>query len=55
MTFFERMDETIRRSPVWTSLFRQPYPRDERTRAMAVLHRPVPRYSGILVSAIRES
>ena len=38
MTFFERMDETIRRSPVWTSLFRQPYPRDERTRAMAVMN-----------------
>jgi quinol-cytochrome oxidoreductase complex cytochrome b subunit len=38
VTFFERMDETIRRSPVWTSLFRQPYPRDERTRAMAVMN-----------------
>ena len=27
MSFLERVDQTIRRSPVWRSLFRQPYPR----------------------------
>ena len=29
MSFLERVDQTIRRSPVWRSLFRQPYPHDE--------------------------
>ena len=38
MSFLERMDQTIRRSPVWRSLFRQPYPRDERSRAYAVMN-----------------
>ena len=38
MSFLERMDSTIRRSPVWRSLFRQPYPRDERSRAYAVMN-----------------
>ena len=38
MTFFERVDESIRRSAVWRSLFRQAYPRDERSRAMAVMN-----------------
>ena len=38
MTFFERVDESIRRSAVWRSIFRQPYPRDERSRAMAVMN-----------------
>jgi quinol-cytochrome oxidoreductase complex cytochrome b subunit len=32
------MDETIRRSPVWRSIFRQPYPNDERSRAYAVMN-----------------
>jgi hypothetical protein len=34
----ERVDESIRRSVVWRSLFRQPYPRDERSRAYAVMN-----------------
>jgi len=38
VTFFERVDESIRRSAVWRSIFRQPYPRDERSRAMAVMN-----------------
>ena len=38
MTFFERVDESIRRSAAWRSLFRQPYPSDERSRAMAVMN-----------------
>ena len=38
MSFLERMDHTIRRSPVWRSLFRQPYPNDERSRAYAVMN-----------------
>ena len=38
MSFLERVDQTIRRSPVWRSLFRQPYPRDERSRAYAVMN-----------------
>ena len=37
MSFLERMDQSIRRSPVWRSLFRQPYPNDERSRAYAVI------------------
>jgi ABC-type Na+ efflux pump permease subunit len=32
------MDQSIRRSVVWRSLFRQPYPRDERSRAYAVMN-----------------
>ena len=31
-SFLERVDQSIRRSVVWRSLFRQPYPRDERSR-----------------------
>src|SRR3954465_2827178 len=38
MSFFERVDQTIRRSPVWRSLFRNPYPDDERSRAYAVMN-----------------
>ncbi len=38
MSFLERMDNTIRRSPVWRSIFRQPYPNDERSRAYAVMN-----------------
>ncbi len=38
MSFLERVDLAIRRSPVWRSLFRQPYPRDERSRAYAVMN-----------------
>jgi quinol-cytochrome oxidoreductase complex cytochrome b subunit len=38
VSFLERMDHTIRRSPVWRSLFRQPYPTTSRTRALAVMN-----------------
>ncbi len=38
MSFLERVDQSIRRSVVWRSLFRQPYPRDERSRAYAVMN-----------------
>ena len=38
MSFLERVDQTIRRSVVWRSLFRQPYPRDERSREYAVMN-----------------
>jgi quinol-cytochrome oxidoreductase complex cytochrome b subunit len=38
VSFLERVDHAIRRSPVWTSLFRQPYPNDERSRAYAVMN-----------------
>ena len=38
MSFLERVDQTIRRSPVWRSLFRNPYPDDERSRAYAVMN-----------------
>jgi len=38
VSFLERMDNTIRRSPVWRSIFRQPYPNDERSRAYAVMN-----------------
>ncbi|HLO35225.1 MAG TPA: cytochrome b N-terminal domain-containing protein, partial [Candidatus Deferrimicrobium sp.] len=38
MSFLERVDQTIRRSPVWRSIFRQPYPNDERSRAYAVMN-----------------
>ena len=38
MSFLERVDTAIRRSPVWRSLFRQPYPSDERSRAYAVMN-----------------
>ncbi len=38
MSLLERLDQAIRRSPVWRSLFRQPYPRDERSRAYAVMN-----------------
>ena len=33
MSFLERVDQSIRRSAMWRSLFRNPYPRDERSRA----------------------
>jgi quinol---cytochrome c reductase cytochrome b subunit, bacillus type len=38
VSFLERVDESIRRSVIWRSLFRQPYPRDERSRAYAVMN-----------------
>jgi quinol-cytochrome oxidoreductase complex cytochrome b subunit len=38
LSFLERVDEAIRRSALWRSLFRQPYPADERSRAMAVMN-----------------
>ena len=38
LSFLERVDQSIRRSPVWRSLFRQPYPNDERSRAYAVMN-----------------
>ena len=38
MSFLERVDQSIRRSAVWRSLFRQPYPNDERSRAYAVMN-----------------
>src|SRR6188474_2401154 len=38
VSFLERMDHAMRRSVVWRSLFRQPYPRDERSRAYAVMN-----------------
>ena len=38
MSFLERVDNSIRRSAVWRSLFRQPYPNDERSRAYAVMN-----------------
>jgi quinol-cytochrome oxidoreductase complex cytochrome b subunit len=38
VSFLERVDQSIRRSPVWRSLFRQPYPNDERSRAYAVMN-----------------
>ena len=38
MSFLERVDQSIRRSPVWRSIFRQPYPNDERSRAYAVMN-----------------
>ena len=36
MSFLERIDEGIRRSSVWRSIFRQPYPNDERSRAISM-------------------
>src|SRR4029079_6286770 len=38
VSFLERVDQSIRRSPVWRSIFRQPYPNDERSRAYAVMN-----------------
>ena len=38
VSFLERVDQSIRRSAVWRSLFRQPYPDDERSRAYAVMN-----------------
>jgi len=38
LSFLERVDLAIRRSPVWRSLFRNPYPTDERSRAYAVMN-----------------
>ena len=38
MSFLARVDEAIRRSSFWRSLFRQAYPMDERSRAMAVMN-----------------
>jgi len=38
VSFLERVDQAIRRSGAWRSLFRQPYPNDERSRAYAVMN-----------------
>ena len=38
MSFLERVDQSIRRSPVFRSIFRNPYPNDERSRAYAVMN-----------------
>jgi len=38
VSFLERVDQTIRRSVVYRSLFRNPYPNDERSRAYAVMN-----------------
>ena len=38
MSFLERVDTAIRRSAFWRSIFRQPYPSDERSRALAVMN-----------------
>jgi quinol-cytochrome oxidoreductase complex cytochrome b subunit len=38
LSYLERVDHAIRRSAAWRSLFRQPYPRDERSRAYAVMN-----------------
>ena len=38
LSFLERVDQAIRRSPAWRSLFRNPYPTDERSRAYAVMN-----------------
>ena len=38
MSFLERLDLAMRRSVLWRSLFRQSYPNDERSRAMAVMN-----------------
>jgi len=38
VSFLERMDQAIRRSSAWRSLFRQPYPNDERSRAQNVMN-----------------
>ncbi len=38
MSFLERIDQGIRRSAAFRSIFRQPYPSDERSRSMAVMN-----------------
>ena len=38
MSFLERVDQSIRRSAAWRSLFRNAYPNDERSRAYAVMN-----------------
>jgi quinol-cytochrome oxidoreductase complex cytochrome b subunit len=38
LSFLERVDLAIRRSDAWRSLFRNPYPNDERSRAYAVMN-----------------
>ena len=38
MSFLERVDTALRRSALWRSLFRQPYPTDERSRAYALMN-----------------
>jgi len=38
LSFLERVDQAIRRSAVWRSLFRNPYPTDERSRAYNVMN-----------------
>ncbi len=38
MSFLERVDLAMRRSVAWRSLFRNPYPNDERSRAYAVMN-----------------
>ncbi len=38
MSFLERVDTALRRSALFRSLFRQPYPSDERSRSYAVMN-----------------
>jgi quinol-cytochrome oxidoreductase complex cytochrome b subunit len=38
MSFLERVDDAIRQSAAWRSLFRTAYPADERSRALAVMN-----------------
>jgi len=38
LSFLERVDLAMRRSGAWRSLFRNPYPNDERSRAYAVMN-----------------
>ena len=38
MSFLERVDTALRRSALFRSLFRQPYPQDERSRAYGVMN-----------------
>lgn len=38
MSFLERVDVAVRRSAVFRSLFRQPYPTDERSRSYAIMN-----------------
>ncbi|MEO7118971.1 MAG: cytochrome B6, partial [Candidatus Limnocylindrales bacterium] len=38
MSFLERVDLAIRRSSAWRSIFRSPYPSDERSRALMVMN-----------------
>ena len=42
VSFLERVDQSIRRSPVFRSLFRNTYPDDERSRAILKIQSQVP-------------